>query len=83
MTAKQNAYTFHLTAEITVSADITVVAGSQQEAETMVRAELHQRDSSVIDDLQESASEQIRKELLDTDFSIELSKTRDPDEQGE
>jgi len=74
------AYEFHVSALLTASTDISVIASSQEEAIQKIRAQLHLRDSQVTRALRDSASEQIRKEMNADDFAIDLTDERDATE---
>lgn len=75
--SEKKAYVFHVAGQLWAHADITVVATSEQEAEQYVRRQLNLRNSSLTNDLRESVGEQVRKEMGDDDFEIELTDTED------
>lgn len=81
--SEKQAYEFHVSATLTVSADVTVIAVSQEEAEAWVRKQLDLRASNLTNELQESAAEQVRKELGSDEFEVELTEVREPAKDDE
>ncbi|MBB5234234.1 hypothetical protein [Deinococcus budaensis] len=79
----KHAYKFHVSGALTVSADVTVIAASQEEAEAWVRKQLDLRASNLTNELQESAVEQVRKEMGSDEFEVELTEVREPTEDDE
>lgn len=81
--SEKQAYEFHVSATLTVSADVTVIAVSQEEAKAWVRKQLDLRASNLTNELQESAAEQVRKELGSDEFEVELTEVREPTKDDE
>ena len=81
--SEKQAYEFHVSATLTVSADVTVIAVSQEEAKAWVRKQLDLRASNLTNELQESAAEQVRKELGSDEFEVELTEVREPAKDDE
>ncbi len=69
--APLQAFRFHVSAQLCASAHVTVLARTREEAEARVQAQGDLRYSGLTDELRESVSEQIRKEPLDLELSLE------------
>ena len=81
--SEKQAYEFHVSATLTVSADVTVIAASQEEARAWVRKQLDLHASNLTNELQESAAEQVRKEMGSDEFEVELTEVRELTEDDE
>lgn len=73
----KKAFSYHISAELTAHADITVLADTQQEADAYIARQLNLRASALTGELRESVSEQIRKEMGADAFTRELVEERD------
>lgn len=83
MSEPLQAFDYHVSGTLTVNADITVLARTREEGDQKVRDQLNLRDSRITDELSESAGQQIRKEMRDSDFTLELTDTREPTDDDE
>lgn len=65
-------YEVHVSAQLWVHGDTTVLAESPEEAEAKVREQLNLRGSPITSQLSQSASQQIRKEMDEEAFAVEI-----------
>lgn len=69
---EQQQFNFRVSAQLWASADISVNASSEEEARQKVAQQLNERYSNLTGDLVDSASVQIRKEMGDDEWDVDL-----------